>query len=605
MKLSDYIFETVSQRGARHVFMLPGGGCMHLVDSLGRHPKLEFVTVLHEQAAAIAADAYAQYTNNLGVCLVTTGPGGTNAITGVLGSWNDSTPVLVLSGQVKRSDLMDGYGVRQMGPQEADIISIVRPITKYAVSVRDPSEVRFHLEKALYLATHGRPGPVWLDVPLDVQAADLDPASLRGYEPEPAPAGTSGVELRGRAGAALDRLARATRPVVFAGNGVRLAKAQPAFEALIERLQVPVLLTWKALDFLPEDHPLLVGRPGIVAQRAANLAQQNADWMLVLGNRLDRLQTAFNPQWFARAAHKIVVDIDGAEIAKQGFADVDPVIADVSAYLDAMHAELDARGGVPFRDDAGWRERTQDWKRRYPVMRPEYRMETGGVNLYVLMDALSSALAPGDLFVPGSSGACSEVAMQAFPSRRGIRVFNTEGLGPMGFGPPAALGACVASGRKRTVCVDGDGGFAMNFQELETIRRLALPVKIFVLDNGGYGSIVATQSRYFDGRLYGSVPEFGLTLPDPCRVAEAMDIATAHVESHEALPQVLRSVLDAPGPVVCKVKVSPHQATQPRVASKQLPDGRMVSAPMEDLFPFLDPEEQRANMFVPPPEEVV
>ena len=273
-------------------------------------------------------------------------------------------------------------------------------------------------------------------------------------------------------------------------------------------------------------------------------------------------------------------------------------------FIDALHAALDQRDGVPWHDDAKWVDRTQAWKRRYPVVLPEYRKETEGINLYLLMEALSAALAPGDVFVPGSSGACSEVSMQAFPSRRGIRVFNTEGLGPMGFGPPAALGACLASGRHRTVCVDGDGGFVMNIQELETIRRLALPVKFLVLDNGGYGSIVATQERYFEGRLFGSVPEFGLTLPDPCRIAAAMDISTFELKEPGQVATVLRTMLETPGPVVCKVKVSPKQTTQPRVTSKQLSDGRMVSAPMEELSPFLDPEEQQAQMFVPPPKDI-
>ena len=596
MKLSDYVIARVAQE-VRHIFLLPGGGCMHLVDSVGRNRDLEFVCNLHEQASAIAAEAYGQYTNHLGAALVTTGPGGTNTITGVAGAWLDSTPCLFVSGQVKRADLATGRGVRQMGFQEIGIVDIVRPITKYAVTVTEPRAIRYHLEKALHLARSGRPGPAWLDIPLDVQAAEVDLADLPAFDPQEVAAPAAPERLAEQVSRAIDLLNQAERPVILVGNGVRLAQAQAEFLELCERLQVPVLTTWKALDLLPNDHPLYVGRPGAVGQRGANFAQQNADFILTVGARLDLGQTGYNHANFARVARKVMVDIDAAEIAKMQTPIDVPVCADARAFLQEM---LRQRGRVAPRERSAWLARCQEWKRRYPVILPEYWQEREGVNLYVLVDVLADALQPGDLLIPGSSGACSEVTLQAWRSRPGVRVFNTPGLGAMGFGVPASLGGCLAAGRARTVCIDGDGGFHMNSQELETIRRLGLPIKFFVLNNAGYASIRATQQAYFQGRLVASSFDSGLTLPDIRRIAEAYGVATDVIMNHEQIREVVRRVLERPGPVVCEVQVTPNQTTAPRLSSYQRADGTMASRPLEDLWPFLPREEFYANMVIPP-----
>jgi acetolactate synthase-1/2/3 large subunit len=576
--------------------MLPGGGCMHLVDSLGRHPGLSFVCTLHEQGAAVAADAYSQYTGNLGVALVTTGPGGTNALTGVAAAWLDSTACLFLSGQVKRADLTKTRGVRQMGFQEIDIVAMAKPITKYAVTVEEPTRIRYHLEKALHLARCGRPGPVWVDLPLDVQATQVEPGELPGFDPAELPVPVY-PGLEADAEQAVELLLGSERPVLLAGNGIRLAKALPEFHRLIERLRIPVLTTWKAADFLPEDHSLFAGRPGASGQRGANFTQQNSDWFLSLGARLDHGQIAYMPEYFARGARKIFVDMDPSELAKLGpIADVS-VAADAGDFLRVLLRKLE---GVRLPDFSPWRERTQAWKHRYPVCLPEYRTASGPVNNYALVDALSNLLGEGDLLVPGSSGACSEITHQAWRVRPGLRILNSQGLGPMGFGPPAALGACVASGGKRTVCLDGDGGFQMNLQELETIRRLDLPIKFFVLDNQGYGSIRSSQNAHFGGRLVASDASSGLTLPDTEAVARGYGVRTARLDDNQELagPR-LRELLDAPGPLVCVVRISPEQATAPRAVSFQRADGSMATKPMEDLFPFLDREEFRSNMSSP------
>lgn len=597
MKLSDYVMKFISDAGVKHVFMLSGGGAMHLVDSVGKNKELTYICNLHEQACAIAADAYSQYTNHLGVALVTTGPGGTNTITGVAGAWLDSTPVLFISGQVKRADRVGTTGVRQMGFQEINIVELVSSITKYAVTITDPETIRYHLEKALWLAKHGRPGPVWIDIPLDVQAAVIDENKLSGFTPETSDGHPHAGEdnLSEKVRQSIDLLNGAERPVILAGNGIRLSGALDDFLSLIEKLGIPVLTTWKALDFLAEDHPLFAGRPGTVGQRGANFTQQNADWLLILGARMDMGQTAYSHENFARAARKIMVDIDPAEIRKLKMKIDVPVQADAGQFLRDFAGQLNR---VTKKDHPEWLATCKAWQAKYPVITPAYWREKKFVNDYVLIDVLSDELTQNDLFIPGSSGACSERSMQAMRAKAGMRVFNSEGLGSMGFGVPAAIGGCIASGKKRTICIDGDGGFVMNVQELEVVRRLDLPIKFFVLNNGGYVSIQNTQKNYFNGNYVASSASSGLTLPDITSVAKAFGIPTARLKNHTGIREKIRDILQKEGPMVCEVIVSPDQATSPRVSSKQCADGSMVSLPMEDLWPFLDRKEFKANMTI-------
>ncbi|MFZ5494476.1 MAG: thiamine pyrophosphate-binding protein [Verrucomicrobiota bacterium] len=596
MKLSDYVVDFLIRRGLRHIFLLPGGGCMHLADSVGKRPELDYVCCLHEQGCAFAAEAYGEYTNSLGAALVTAGPGGTNAITGVACAWIESSPCLFLSGQAKRSDLIcrQPLPVRSMGPQEVDITAMVRPITKYAVQVREPADIRYHLEQAVWLATHGRKGPVWLDIPLDVQAAQIEPEALRGFTPPP----PVRLDLTEPISRALTALAAARRPVIYAGNGVRTAGQVEAFRALVDRLGLPVLLTWKAADFLPEDHPGYIGRPGGMGQRAANFTQQKADWMLVLGARLDLPSVAFNHANFAPHAFKVFVDVDEAELAKfKGGIDV-PVCADLGHFLPALQAALD-RPGFPgsLPSWSSWREQCRDLVRRYPVVLPEYRTQADTpVSTYVLMDVLSELLDAHDVLVPGSSGPCSDIFYQAFRVKAGQRILNAPGLGAMGTGLPGAIGAALAAGGRRVVNINGEGGFQLNIQELETVRRLQLPVKYFVLDNGGYRSIVAMQRGHFQGRLVGSEASSRLTMPDTGRVAGAYGVPALYVDSHSRLEAVLREALNRPGPVVCVVKTSVDEMTAPKVTSEIRPDGSIVSKPMEDMWPFLARAEFDAIM---------
>ena len=601
-RLADYVLEFIAREGVKHVFLVTGGGAMYLNDALARVDGIEAVCNAHEQASAIAAEAYAKATGDLGVAMLTTGPGGTNAVTGVAGAWLDSTPTLFVSGQVKRSDRMfaaDGtpLGMRQLGVQEVDIVSIVRPITKYAVTVLDPLDIRYHLEKAVYLARTGRPGPVWIDVPLDVQAAPIeDVDALRGFDPAelgPAPE-TAG--LRAQVAAVLAALLRAERPLIFAGNGIRLARGEAAFACLREMLRLPVAATWCAADLVPSDDPLFVGRPGAVAARGANFALQNCDFLLALGVRLDFAITGYAPERLARAAHKVMVDIDPAELAKLQPHIDQPIEADARLFLEEL---LRQAADVAQPERRAWTERCAAWKTRYPVVTDAHRAG-GPVSIYRLAEVIGAETQQDDLLISGSSGAGIEIFLLACPTRTGQRIFHTAGLGAMGYGLPSAIGVCLGSGRRRTVCVDGDGGFQFNIQELETVARLQLPIKFFVLNNNGYASIRASQRNWFGNAQLGCDAATGLTIPDLSKVAAAFGLKTAVIDDQHDLPGAVRAVLETAGPVVCDVRVIPEESREPRLSSMQLADGSLVSKPLEDLFPFLERAEFLSNMIIDP-----
>jgi acetolactate synthase-1/2/3 large subunit len=605
MRLADYVMSFVARQGVKHVFLLTGGGAMHLNDALARCSDLTFICNHHEQAAAIAAENYSKASNNLGVALVTTGPGGTNAITGVVGAWLDSTPMLVISGQVKRADRMyrpDGtpLGVRQRGSQEVDIVSLVKPITKYALTIEDPESIRYHLEKAVHLARTGRPGPVWIDIPIDVQAAPIEPDSLRGFDPvESSMSGQD--DLAPRVRDVIDRLNRAERPFIFAGNGVRVSGAAAAFEKLVRLLHVPVGLTWMAMDLLDDDDPLFVGRPGTVASRGANFALQNADFVLVIGTRLDPPLMGWDPHQFARGAYKAVVDIDPAELRKLEGAIDNPICADARTFIDHL---LQQAGSVldKNKDRSPWIQRCQDWKARYPIVLPEHRAP-GLVSVYHLAEVIGQEVGPNDRVVSGSSGSAIEVFLLAYRARKGRRVFHTAGLGAMGFGIPASIGVCLGSGGRKTICVDGDGGFQLNIQELATIAHNRLPIKFFVLNNSGYASIRATQKNYFGGPNIGCDSNTGVSVPDYRKVARAYGLKTAVIEDQADLRAAVGRVLRGRGPVVCDVHVIPDEIRAPRVTSIQRADGSFLSKPLEDLWPFLDRDEFERNMIVKPVSE--
>ena len=594
---AGWIMQALADRGIRHVFMVPGGGAMYLNNAAGLTDELTIVSMLHEQAAAIAAETYKKTSGRLAVCLVTSGPGSTNAITGVAGAWFDSTPMLVISGQAKRSDLVGDTGLRQRGVQEVSIVPMVEPVTKYATCVMDPQAVRYELEKALHMATHGRPGPVWLDIPLDVQGAPVDPGSLVGFDPEAfaGPPVLDAGQVDAIAAEVATGLIEAERPLILIGAGVRLAGAEDAALDLVESTGVPALCTWPAQGVVGDEHPLFVGRPGSLAPRGANFALQNADFLLCLGTRLDLSTTGYDPKDFGRLATKIVVDIDPPELAKLEGAIQRGVCADVGDFIARLAPRVK---GVDHTRWSDWRDRCQRWKADYPVVLPEHRLTGPTVSTYHLADVLSQLVTADDVVVPGSSGLGIEIFQLALRLHTGQRVISTTALGSMGYGPPTGVGACIASGGRRTICVDGDGGLQLNVQELETIRRLDLPVKLFILCNDGYASIRASQERWF-GRLVGADASSGMTLPALSGVAAAYGLPFVRLEGEAPLEAQVRAAIDTPGPVIIEVPSPAFERREPVQRSVATPDGGMRSMPIEDLAPPLDRDELAAQMLSP------
>jgi acetolactate synthase-1/2/3 large subunit len=600
IKLSDFVAAYI-KKYTNHVFLLPGGGNMHLVDSFGKEPGLNVVSCLHEQAVAIAADGYAQYSNGIGVALVTTGPGGTNTVTGVAGSWVESVPLVVISGQVKTSDIKKSPKMRILGLQEIDIVSIVSSITKYAVTVTEPNSILFHLEKAVFLARSGRPGPVWIDIPLDVQAAIIDIEKLEKFDsPDESTEEINSADLKSKVAKTLQLLAKSKRPVLFIGNGVRLAHCDKIFREVIQKLNVPLLTTWKASDLLSMNHPLFYGRPGTVAQRGANFIQQNSDFILSLGCRLDFGQIGYAQDTFAREARKVIVDIDPIEFTKFKFAIDEKIQINVKDFLDELFEQLKTIELPRWHD---WHERCKKWKEHYPVVLSEYRSKSAYVSTYVLVETLSKIASSQDIIIPCSSGSGADIISQSFSVKEGQRILNSPGFGAMGFGIPQSIGACIASGNKRTICINGDGGFQLNIQELETIKRLNLPVKFFYLNNQGYLSIRATQKNYFEGRLVASGVASGLTLPDIQKIGSAYGIASNKIFRHSDLEKCIQQAFLTDGPFICEVMVDPEEEVAPKVKSALTASGKMISKPLEDLAPFLDRKEFMDNMIIKPLDE--
>ena len=588
MKLSDYVFQFVRSLGVKHVFYLPGGGAMHLDDSLGHTEGLIPVCMLHEQACAIASEAYARISESYAVCVVTSGPGATNALTGLLGAWLDATPVLFLSGQVKRADRVNGQGIRQFGIQEVSIVDMVRSVTKYAVQIEDPKDVRYELEKAASLARTGKPGPVWLDIPLDIQASQIDPDTLHGFEEPPAAFECSTSDIS----ETIHLFNEAKRPLLLLGHGVRMAKAIPEMRELIELLQVPVMTTWNGVDLIEDDHPLFYGRPGAVGHRHANFIQQNADFVLTIGTRLNLLSTGYDFDSFLRHAKHVMVEIDEHELRKCSVHPALAVHADAKSFLARLLArkrELDVS------KRANWLAYCRDLKEKYPLFIPEQVPDAAGINPYTLINRLTRRLGSEDIYQFTSSGTAADIAMYAFKVKKGQRAFLTKGLASMGYDLPACIGSCIASGGRRTVCVTGDGGFLMNIQELETLRRLDLPIKILIIDNDGYGMIYNSQAGNFK-RLTGCTSDSGLSLPSLAKVAQAFGIATSTICDEAELDEKLDALLASNGPHVCIVKAFIGQRITPRQTNYMRPDGQMASRPLEDMSPLLAREEYQSNM---------
>ena len=583
MKLSDFVFKYLEGCGLRKAFMLSGGGIMHLVDSLGRSG-VDYVCCHHEQAAAIAAQAYAMHQNKLGCCLVTTGPGGTNALTGTAAAYMDSTPVLFLSGQVKRSDFASLRGVRQFGAQENNIVDMAKPVTKYAVLLQNPEDVLYELEKCLYFATQGRQGPVWLDIPLDVQAANVDEKNLRHFTP-PNPVSTADIESS--VAYAVDCLSKAKRPIILLGHGVIASGSQEIARRFVDKTKIPVLSTWRALEVFSADDGIFFGSPGLQAPRYSNIIIQNSDLLLVLGSRLDNMITAFNEEHFAYHAKKIIVDVDNNEIRKLHMSEVYPVVEDVGEFLRG----LEKKSSAVTVNYSRWIENCRRLKAQFPILN-ERQEKSGGVNLYAVTTEISKCARADDALVISSTSRCNTAGHIAFCRKRGQKSVSSMGLGSMGFALPSAVGVGVADNVKRVIVIEGDGSLQLNLQELETIVSNKIETKLFIFSNRGYAAIQTMQDRNFQSFYVGCNESSGLFLPSTEKIALAYGIEYLRINSNEEIADKVKAAMNLRGSVICEICGSPDFDEIPKCISHiDEKTGKRVSAFLENPYPFLSDEE--------------
>ena len=596
MRLADYVIEFLENQGVEHIFTVTGGGAIYLCDALGMAKKMKYVSCHHEQSAAMASEAYARVRQKLGVALVTSGPGGTNAVTGVAGCWLDHVPQLTISGQVYLAQTIGKHpGLRTLGVQEINIVDIVRPITKYAVMIEDATDIKYHLEKAVYLATHGRPGPTWIDIPVDIQSANIEPNSLRGFDINESDL-LLDTELKLTVAQVVKLLKAAKRPLLHIGQGVRIAGAGDDFFKLVEMYGLPFVTARNANDMVAWDHELYVGHPGTFAQRGANFAVQTSDFYLAIGTRLSLAQTGYNAKDYARNAKVIMVDIDRAELDKDTVNLHLKIHTDAKMFLEELSWQL-SHENLDNQRWGRWLAQCQQWKQKYPVVLPEYREQTGHVNSYHFIDVLSDVLTPDDVVVT-DMGFSFQNTHQAFRVKQGQRVFTNCGLASMGWGLPAAIGACFARGKKRTVCIAGEGGLLMTIQEMATIMHHSLPIKLFVLNNGGYLTIKQSQEIGFEHRLMGSNENSGISFPDFMEIAKAHRFKGVRLHSHQNLREQIEEVMNCDESVLCEIMMDHNQIQAPKAVNRRGADGVAKQTPLEDSYPFLDSKDIENNMNV-------
>ncbi len=632
MKVSDYIAQTLVEHGITQVFTVTGGGAMHLNDALGHQKGMHCLYQHHEQACAIAAESYARIHNKLALLCVTTGPGGTNAITGVVGGWLDSIPMLVLSGQVRYDTTArwSGVGIRAMGDQEFDIVKAVGCMTKYSEMVIDPMRIRYCLEKAIYLACSGRPGPTWLDIPLDVQGAYIEKEELIGFDSEEYEAGIEGQKLPKKvsdeiARKILDKIRHASRPVFNAGNGIRIAGAYPVFERVVKKLGIPVVTGWNSQDLMCDEDPFYVGRAGGMGDRAGNFAIQNSDLVFSVGSRLSIRQVGYDYKTWAREAYTIINDIDSEELKKPSLHVDMAVHADAKDLLEALERVMDydekiiegqkqidgdgtqeSNNSFPiFKGGKGlegmtWVETCQMWKEKYPVVQPKHLVkdESKEANVYALIKELSSKLSEGQITVVGNGSACV-VGGHAYIIKKGQRFITNSAIASMGYDLPAAIGVYMADKSQDIILLTGDGSIQMNLQELQTIIHHKMPIKIFLINNGGYHSIRQTQKNFFGEPLVGIGVDSGdLSFPSMEKLAWAYGYPYISARHNGELKRAIEETLTVQGPAICEVFVTTDQNFEPKSSAKRLEDGSLVSSPLEDLSPFLPEEEMNRNMLI-------
>ena len=591
-RVADYIADFLANNGITDVFTITGGGAMHLNDALGHHPKLHCTYNHHEQACAVAAEGYARYSRNIAAVCVTSGPGGTNAITGVMGGWLDSIPMFVLSGQVKFATTIRSTRVplRQLGDQEFNIVDTVKTMTKYAVMIENAEDIAYILEKALFLATHGRPGPVWIDVPLNIQGAIIETENLRHYNNAEDSRELPPEFDKSKADEIIQKINKAKRPVIFAGEGIRLSGAYDEFQKLVNKLGIPVVTAWNAHDVISDNSPYFAGRPGTVGTRGGNFVAQYSDLLLILGCRLNIRQISYNWENFAKDAYKIMVDIDPAELMKPTLKIDMPVFADAKDVIEKLNSSAEK-----LEAHTKWVAWAHNINLKYPACLPEMKKEESPVNPYAFIDALFDNLSDDDAVVCSNGSACV-IGFQAAKIKKQTRLFTNSGCAAMGYGLPASLGVAVRRGKKRTICIEGDGSLQMNIQELQTVYQNKLNLKIVVLNNAGYHSIRQTQRNLFANHCeVGVGKESGdLSFPELERIAYAYQIPYVKVDKYSACSENIKKALEMEGPVILEAVLNPEQFFSPKLSSKKLPDGTMVSPSLEDMYPFLPEEEMKS-----------
>lgn len=591
IKLSNYIADFLVEHGITDNFTVTGGGAMHLNDAFGHKEGMVCTYNHHEQACAIAAEGYARLTGKLALCCVTSGPGGTNAITGVLGGWLDSIPMFVISGQVKRETTLWSTDVplRQLGDQEYNIVDSVKPMTKYAVMVTEPNDIKYHLEKALFEATNGRPGPVWLDIPLDVQAAKINPNELRGFTPDENDKKQNPAYDENLTAKIIEKIKEAKRPVILAGTGIRVGGAFDEFRACIDKLQIPVVTAWNAHDLLEKDHPLFAGKPGTVGTRGGNFIVQSADLLVVFGCRMNIRMISYNKHQFGKNAYKIIVDIDENELKKPTVIADMPVHADVKDVMKSIaSSDYEANPG-----HEKWLNWCKDLDAKYPATKPEFYENKTDMNPYAFMTEAFKAFEENEKIICGNGSACV-MTFQACDIKKGQRLFTNSGCAAMGYGFPAAIGCAVAERgmeNDRVVCIDGDGSFQMNIQELQTVVYNNLNLKMIYLNNNGYHSIRQTQTNLFTPPMVGVCDGNGLSFPDMSKLAPAYGVKYVCIENIDSAYEDMKKALSMDGPVLIEAILDPKQNFEPKLSSKVHPDGTITSPELDDMFPFLPADE--------------
>ena len=590
MKLSDYVIKYLASRKVRHVFLITGGAVAHLVDSFRKVKGITYICNQHEQASAMAAESYSRLTKNIGVAMATSGPGATNLITGICCAWFDSIPNLYITGQVNTNESKGNTKVRQVGFQETDIVNIIKPITKLAIQVTDPKKIKYYLDKSFYIAKSGRPGPVLLDIPMNIQQAEINPAKLQVFAvPKEYSVRDNAVVLKKKVSIAFKLIVKARRPVIVVGGGVKLANAQKEVKEFIKKTGFPTVTSWSGFDVVPFNHPLLVGQYGVYGNRGANFAVQNSDLIISIGSRLDTRQTGGRPDTFAREAKKIVVDIDQAELDKRrGLVPDIAICSDAKRFLAIINKELN---GFHSSVTVDWLKRAKIWKTKYPACLPEYYKQKSSVNPYVFAKILSSELKRDAVIIPDDGGNLTWT-MQSFEIKDGQTLFSAFGNSPMGYSVAAGIGAAFAVNNKRpVVSIIGDGSMQMNIQELQTIFHYQVPVKVFILNNHSYGIIKQFQDMWFEGRHIASSPESGYSPPDFIKVAKAYGLKSVSIKNHQELQKKIKEVLKFRGPVICDVLLKSDQKLTPKLE---------FGKPIEDLSPYLSRKEFLANMLIKP-----